>query len=43
MELKESDILGCWCYPEDCHGNAIIEIWQDLTSMKETENLLKNG
>ncbi len=28
--LKETDILGCWCYPLDCHGDAIKEIWEDL-------------
>ncbi len=31
MELKEDDVLGCFCHPEDCHGNAIMEIWKDLT------------
>jgi hypothetical protein len=30
LELKTDDILGCFCAPEDCHGYAIKEIWEDL-------------
>ena len=29
-QLKEDDILACWCAPEDCHGNAIMEIWESI-------------
>ncbi len=29
-KLKKEDILGCWCKPENCHGDAIIEIWEDI-------------
>lgn len=27
-ELHELDdkILGCWCYPEQCHGDILIEL-----------------
>ena len=28
--LKEGDILGCWCKPNACHGDVIIEIWKNL-------------
>lgn len=27
-ELK-GKILGCWCYPEKCHGDILIEIIND--------------
>ena len=30
QKLKKDDILGCWCKPEDCHGDAIIELWKEL-------------
>jgi len=29
-KLKESDILGCWCSPEKCHGDIIIKIWKEI-------------
>lgn len=22
--------LGCWCYPEECHGNVLVEILENL-------------
>lgn len=25
-----NEVLGCWCYPQDCHGYAIIEVYKDL-------------
>ena len=25
MELKGKN-LGCWCYPNDCHGNTLIKL-----------------
>lgn len=28
--LPEDAVLGCWCAPLDCHGNAIMEIWKDM-------------
>lgn len=21
--------LGCWCYPEDCHGNVLIKLFNE--------------
>lgn len=27
-ELK-GKVLGCWCHPEECHGDAIIEVMLD--------------
>lgn len=28
--LPKDAVLACWCSPQDCHGNAIMEIWEDL-------------
>lgn len=33
-ELEEKT-LGCWCHPEKCHGDILIEI---LLELKEKEN-----
>jgi hypothetical protein len=40
--IKELDgkILGCWCHPEKCHGDILIEI---LNQVKEKEkHITKN-
>lgn len=29
-QLKESDVLGCFCKPLSCHGDVIVEIWKQL-------------
>jgi hypothetical protein len=29
-ELPKSAILGCFCKPKACHGDAIIKIWNEL-------------
>ena len=21
--------LGCWCHPEPCHGDVLVELWAD--------------
>lgn len=28
--LPEDAVLGCWCAPNRCHGEAIIRIWKKL-------------
>ncbi len=28
--LPEDAVLGCWCAPQDCHGYAIKEIWEEI-------------
>jgi hypothetical protein len=28
--LHETDILGCFCKPQNCHGEIIIKIWEEL-------------
>ena len=37
-ELPKDAILGCYCKPQTCHGDVIIEIWHrhfDGTSRKQ--------
>lgn len=29
-KLPESAVLGCWCKPQDCHGDVIVKIWEEL-------------
>jgi hypothetical protein len=24
--LRGGKVLGCWCYPDACHGNVLLEI-----------------
>lgn len=26
MALADDDVLGCWCHPQPCHGQVIIEL-----------------
>jgi hypothetical protein len=28
--LKEDSVLGCWCKPDACHGDVVVEAWQAL-------------
>jgi len=30
--LPEQSILGCWCSPQACHGDVIIELWNKIRS-----------
>lgn len=30
LALKANDILGCYCSPKSCHGDVIVEIWEEL-------------
>jgi hypothetical protein len=23
-------VLGCWCKPEECHGDVIVKIWEEM-------------
>lgn len=29
-DLHEDDVLGCWCKPKACHGDVIVEIWNEI-------------
>lgn len=29
INMKEKN-LGCWCYPEPCHGNVLLELINEL-------------
>ena len=35
-ELQElqNKILGCWCYPELCHGNILIKLLNNTPNVK---------
>lgn len=28
--LKDSDVLGCWCKPEACHGDVIVKLFNEM-------------
>jgi len=28
--LPEDAVLGCFCYPLDCHGDVIIKLWMEI-------------
>jgi hypothetical protein len=28
--IKPESVLGCWCKPDACHGDVIVEAWQAL-------------
>lgn len=30
-ELKGGHILGCWCKPQACHGDVLLELLDKLT------------
>jgi capsid portal protein len=30
-ELKGGKILGCWCKPQACHGDVLLELLNKLT------------
>lgn len=32
MEGKQ---LGCWCHPEECHGDIIVKVFEELKASKE--------
>jgi len=32
--LPEDAVLGCWCKPNACHGDAIVEIWKRLQALR---------
>ena len=27
-QLPADAVLGCWCKPQSCHGDVIMEIWK---------------
>ena len=34
LEELEGLTLGCWCYPEKCHGDILIKMLQDKKNSK---------
>ena len=37
-QLKENDILGCFCKPLACHGDVIIKLWKEIHYNAKTDN-----
>ncbi|XP_062602325.1 uncharacterized protein LOC134264043 [Saccostrea cucullata] len=31
LEELRGKTLGCWCYPERCHGNALMELLEETS------------
>lgn len=29
--ITEGSFLGCWCHPQSCHCEVIIQVWAELT------------
>ena len=32
-KLPADAILGCWCSPEPCHGDVIVDIWGNMSNL----------
>lgn len=30
MELSKDDVLGCFCKPDECHGDVMIRVWGEM-------------
>lgn len=28
--LEDSDVLGCFCKPDACHGDVIVKVWREM-------------
>ena len=29
-DMANHKVLGCWCYPEQCHGNTLIKLYEEF-------------
>jgi hypothetical protein len=38
LALKDH-ILGCWCKPDDCHGNVIVEYLEGIPIKTKSESI----
>jgi hypothetical protein len=36
-ELKGKE-LGCWCYPEPCHGDILVSLVKEIEEIERIEN-----
>jgi hypothetical protein len=36
MEL-DGKVLGCWCHPNPCHGNVLIQLLNEVKINKRTD------
>lgn len=30
LMLSEDDVLGCFCRPDECHGDVMMRVWNEL-------------
>ena len=35
MALENSDVLGCFCKPDACHGDVMVKVWTELNSSQQ--------
>ena len=42
-EIKKlkNKVLGCWCYPEKCHGDILIKILEEILACEPCEETKK--
>ena len=39
-QVQAGKVLGCWCKPEDCHGDVLLEVIEKLDySIQEEKDL----
>lgn len=43
LENLRGKNLGCWCKPEACHGDILVELLNNLEEQKETEENIKES
>lgn len=41
-ELKDQ-VLGCWCYPDFCHGDVLVKLYNEYLAEKVNQGLLDRG
>ncbi len=42
LSLKGKN-LGCWCYPEICHGNILLELIDKYSSSEICDKIIENN
>lgn len=41
LETLRGCVLGCWCKPEACHGDVLVELLEEATRAKKSEKTKK--
>jgi hypothetical protein len=42
LKKLKNKVLGCWCYPEKCHGDILIKILEEILACEPCEETKKN-